>query len=104
MEISQALANFRKKAGVSQYDVAAKIGVRRSVYARYELGINIPSATLIKKIAVAYNVSTDYLMGLAKTPNPKSAETINVEIVQTASDLLQTATDLLNKAIKRSEE
>lgn len=74
MEISQALANFRKKAGVSQYDVAAKIGIRQSVYSRYEQGINIPSAEVIRKIACAYNVSTDYLLGLKETPNKEFDE------------------------------
>ena len=96
MTIAEALRRFRKEHNLTQQDVADVLGVRAQTYRVYEVDVK-PGAEVIKKIAVAYNVSTDYLMGLAKTPNPKSAETINVEFVQAA-------VDLLNKAIKRSEE
>ena len=44
----------------------------QQAYGRYELDKNVPSAEVIIKIADAFGVSTDYLLGRSDTPkNPK---------------------------------
>ena len=69
MKIAESLKRFRLQGGYSQGDVAEKIGIMQQMYYKYEAGKNIPSAEVIKKIAVAFNVSTDYLLGLSDTPS-----------------------------------
>ena len=45
--------------------LAEKVGVRRSTMGFYLAGQRLPKADDLKKIAVACNVSTDYLVGLS---------------------------------------
>lgn len=46
-----------------QLDVAEILGIKQTVYSRYERGFqNIPLEHLIK-LADFYNVSTDYILG-----------------------------------------
>lgn len=69
MTISESLKRFRKRFGVTQQQVATAIGILKPAYQRYEYATNIPSATVLIKIADAYNVSIDYLVG--RTDNPQ---------------------------------
>lgn len=59
---------FRKLIGsATQQDVADKIGVSRQNVGRWLLGDTTPDINTLSKIADAYKVSTDYLLG--RTPN-----------------------------------
>ena len=69
MKIAESLKRFRLHFGYNQAEIAEKIGTFQQTYYKYETGKNIPSAEVIKKIAVAFNVSTDYLLGLSDTPS-----------------------------------
>ena len=68
MTVGDALKRFREEYKVSQKQVADSIGVLKPAYQRYEYGKNIPTATILIKIANAYNVSVDYLVGLSDNP------------------------------------
>lgn len=68
MPICESLKRFRQRFGVTQQQVADAINVLKPAYQRYEYGTNVPSATVLIKIADAYNVSIDYLVG--RTDNP----------------------------------
>lgn len=63
---------FRKLIGeATQQEAAEKIGVTRQNVGRWLAGINVPDIEALEKIADAYEVSTDYLLGrtTVKTPN-----------------------------------
>ena len=66
MEVAQALKQWRKEAGLTQMDVAYKLGVPQANYARWETGKVIPSATKIKQIAEVFDVSADVLLGIER--------------------------------------
>lgn len=68
MEVSEALRRFRKNFGLKQDDVANALNVTRQVYQPYETGRTLPSVKTILKIAEAFNVSTDYLLGRSDIP------------------------------------
>lgn len=74
MEIFEALKRFRKNQAVSQRQLAEKIGMPYQSYQTYESGSSVPSSKVIKKIAVAFNVSSDYLLGLRDTPRPNEVD------------------------------
>lgn len=69
MTIAESLKRFRKDFRLSQKDVANAIGMSQQSYQAYETRSN-PSVTVITKLADAYGVSTDYLLGLSDTPHP----------------------------------
>ncbi len=68
MSVGEGLKRFRKTYGVTQQQVADAIKVLKPAYQRYEYGTNIPTATVLIKIADAYNVSLDYLVGRSDNP------------------------------------
>lgn len=57
------MADLREKQGWSQTDLASKSGVSRVMIGKYERGEAVPSVEAAKKIADAFGVSLDYLVG-----------------------------------------
>lgn len=65
----QRLRDLREDKDMKQADIAEFLGIKQTVYSRYERGFqNIPIEHLLK-LADFYNVSTDYIFG--RTNNQK---------------------------------
>ena len=62
-KIAVIIANLRKEKNWSQTDLANQSSVSREMISKYERGIAIPSVDAAKKIADAFGVSLDYLVG-----------------------------------------
>lgn len=60
------LFEIRENRGESQQELADSIGITRQSLSRYELGERTANIDLLKKISEHYNVSADYLLGIAK--------------------------------------
>jgi len=60
-EISQRIKYHRKKSGLTQMDVSAKLGIRTDNYAKYESGVRVPRADRLVKLAKILGVSYDAL-------------------------------------------
>lgn len=52
----------RKKAGLSQADVAMKLGIKSASVCQWETGKTSPRATLLPKIASLYGCTVDELL------------------------------------------
>lgn len=63
----------RERKGLSQKDIAEKIGVAKSTYSLYESGHREPNVQTIKKIADLLNVSADELLGIDDEPQTIAA-------------------------------
>lgn len=70
---NENLKEARLKSGLSQKDVAEKIGVAKSTYSLYESGNREPNVNTIKKIADFLKVSADSLLGLEDEPTTLAA-------------------------------
>lgn len=71
-EFSIRLKNSRKKANITQKEIASKIEVSEQLYQRYEAGTAEPRLLIAKRIATVLKVSLDYLIDINETQ-----ETIN---------------------------
>lgn len=80
MEFSERLKNLRKEAGLTQVDVAEKLGISQPAYASWERGVKKPTQDNLVKIAQVLNVSIDYLVGNSDE-NLKEDELDNVELL-----------------------
>lgn len=60
---SKIIADLRKEKGWSQADLASSSTVSREMIGKYERGEAVPSIEAAKKIADAFAVSLDYLVG-----------------------------------------
>ncbi len=68
------LKDLREDKDLLQKDVAAIINVSQTNYSKYELEkINIPIETL-KKLALFYHTSIDYILGLTNVKKPYEKE------------------------------
>lgn len=61
---NENLRAARERKGLSQKEVAEKIGVAKSTYSLYESGNREPNVQTIKKISDTLNISADELLGL----------------------------------------
>lgn len=69
MIMYQRLRDLREDHDLKQREIAAYLNCSQKTYSNYELGQrDIPTDVLIK-LALYYNVSADYILGL--TNNPK---------------------------------
>lgn len=58
------LAEIREDNDISQMKMAHILGVKRSAYSLWELGINIIPFNYLYKFAEYFNLSIDYVLGL----------------------------------------
>ena len=69
IDMYQRLRDLREDKDLKQREVASQLNCSQRTYSNYELGQrDIPTDVLIK-LALFYNVSVDYILGL--TNNPK---------------------------------
>lgn len=66
MNFGKTLKKLRLDAGLTQKQLAAQIGVTKSVISFYELQERIPSPAILVKLAAVFHVNTDYLLGIDK--------------------------------------
>ena len=66
VEFGKKIRQLRKEKNLTQKQLAALIGVKNSVISFYEVGDRLPSPEVIRKLAIALHVSTDYLLGVEK--------------------------------------
>ena len=78
MEFSERLKELRRQAGLTQVDVAEKLGISQPAYASWERGVKKPTQENLVKIAQILNVSVDYLVGNSEE---KSDELDNIELL-----------------------
>ena len=58
---------LREQKGITQVELAKKLGLTRAGVNAWEMGISVPSTQYIVELARFFNVSTDYLLGLSRT-------------------------------------
>ena len=63
----------RRAKDLTQNEVAAHLGLKRSGYNAYELGAAIPPTQTLAKLAELFGVSMAYLLGETATPTPAPA-------------------------------
>lgn len=80
MEFSERLKTLRKEAGLTQVDIAEKLGISQPAYASWERGVKKPTQENLIKIAQILSVSIDYLLDNSDE-DIKYGELDNVEIL-----------------------
>lgn len=74
MEFSERLKTLRKEAGLTQVDVAEKLGISQPAYASWERGVKKPTQENLVKLSKILYVSVDYLLG--NTENKQTSDVL----------------------------
>lgn len=64
--LSDKLKQLRIKHGFTQHEIAKRVNVDRQSVSRYETGNLTPKIETLIQLAIIYNVSLDYLVGIGK--------------------------------------
>jgi transcriptional regulator with XRE-family HTH domain len=104
MEIARIITELRKAKSWSQTDLASKTDISQVMVGKYERGDATPSIEVAKKIADAFEVSLDYLVGEGQNVS------FDKKIIQRIKDLQnleadkkQTLFDLIDTYIRDSK-
>ena len=88
-EFSERIKILREEKGISQAELAKRLGVNRSIVSSYENQTRLPSIQMLSKLSYLFNVSIEYLLGINKN------KTIDV------SDLTTEQISALNTVIEQ---
>lgn len=81
MDLAERLTLLRKENGISQLELAEKLGVSRQAVSRWETGASIPSTEKLISLSKLYNVSMAYLIGEEDATEKNDIE-VNLDIAQ----------------------
>jgi len=84
MTVSEKLLYYRKKAGLSQLELAERLNLSRQAISRWESGAALPSTDNLKCLSGLYGVSVDFL--LDDSAEPGEEETARPEPLETKED------------------
>lgn len=88
------LKSLRLQHGMTQKELADKVGLTKSVISYYELQERSPSPEVLVKFANEFRVSTDYLLGL----EPKACPILDLsDLTDEDIHLLRHIADVLRK-------
>lgn len=66
MNFGEKLKQLRKGQGLSQRELAERLGVAKSVVSYYESGDRYPSYDVLVKMTRIFHVTTDFLLDIEK--------------------------------------
>lgn len=66
IKLGERLKELRVENGYTQKELAALLNINSVTYLHYEKAQREPSLSLLAQIALFYNVSVDYLLGLTE--------------------------------------
>ncbi len=91
----EKIKNLRVHSGMSQVQLAERLGITKSAVNAWEMGTNSPSLSYIIRLAQIFGVSTDYLLGVN--------ERLTVDITN-LDELQKQAVTLMIKLFERDNE
>lgn len=91
MDFGTRLKELRKQNGLTQQQLAERVGVTKSVIPFYELKERAPSPDVLTKLSYIFHVSTDYLLGIErnKTVDVTGLSDEDIRAVQLIVDRLR---------------
>lgn len=106
MEFHEELKAARIKTGLTQQQIADKLGITKSTYCGYETAKRSPDPQRIKQLAKVLHVSADALLDISieKETSPAPAEAKTGEVTREMSIQLLKALGLLDKSGNLSDD
>lgn len=74
MDLAERLAALRKRAGLSQGDVAERLNVSRQAVSRWETGFTVPSTDNLSHLGRLYGVTLDELLSYSAALPPEKPQ------------------------------
>lgn len=78
--IGERLKKLRVERALSQEELATQIGVQKATISRYETNRDNPSDKIKVAIAIFFDISLDYLLGVIEEPHPYFSQDIFIKL------------------------
>lgn len=88
------IKQLREKRGLIQEVLAAELGVTQQMLSKYERDITLIKVDILKKIAVYFNVTTDYLLGVSDVKRDLQGQIKMSETLDEYYDLIEVYKEL----------
>lgn len=98
----ERLKALRNSKGFTQAELAEKLGIPQKTYCNYERNVNEPSASMLIKIAVYFNVDLNYLYGYS--PNEETNKKIPPAVKDDREKYKEMLSRLSNSELKELEK
>ncbi len=72
--MTNRIRQLREDAGMKQYELAAKMGIKQASVHRWEYGKSYPTPDKLLALADLFDVSVDYILGRDTTRNGRISE------------------------------
>ena len=63
-DIADKIKALRESRGMTQAELARQLGITRSGVNAWEMGLSVPSTQYVVALALFFNVSSDFLLGI----------------------------------------
>lgn len=88
------IKQLREKRGLIQEILAAKLGITQQMLSKYERDVTLIKVDILKKIAMYFNVTTDYLLGVSDVKRDIKGQMKVNETLDAYYDLIEVYKDL----------
>lgn len=88
------IKQLREKRGLIQEILAAKLGITHQMLSKYERDVTLIKVDILKKIAMYFNVTTDYLLGVSDVKRDIKGQMKVNETLDAYYDLIEVYKDL----------
>ncbi len=83
--VAMRLKLLRTEEGLTQNEVAEKLGVTQQTYSKYEKGTSNVDSVVLTKICNLYGVTSDYVLGISPTSG-ENLETLIKRVITTIKE------------------
>ena len=90
--MNNRIKDLRTINKLTQQELAEKAKIGYRTISDYERGISTPDADSLRKLALVFNVTTDYLLGITNNPN-----SVKINVADADGTTMQLEYELLNK-------
>ena len=103
MNLGNRISDLRKQRGWSQNELSKHISVSREIIGRYERNDAVPSIDIAKRIANAFGVSLDYLVGDSEQELDKNMLTRIKDVAKLSAKERELVFEFLDAFITKSK-
>ena len=79
--LADRIKNLRESKGLTQADLAKKLGISRSSTNAWEMGISTPQVQYIVELSNIFKVSSDFILGIDKSATLDISELTQEQVI-----------------------
>lgn len=84
--VAMRLKLLRTEEGLTQNEIAEKLGISQQTYSKYEKGTSNVDSVILTKICNLYGVTADYVLGISHTSGADDLEALVKRVITTIKE------------------